>query len=317
MTIILLASPIQTSNGNNQEDYRECLMRCREAEGCSKRFFPLGQSLVNKIFLWDCTSECQYNCMWITEANNLQKKLPTVQYYGKWPFLRLFGMQEPASAILSIGNLGAHLYGYYYIYKEGLEGKASNWFLHEALKLNFVISVNAWLWSSVFHSRDLWWTMWLDYFSAIALLFVGVGFAICRTIRIRDHRRQVFIFFLLALYYTRHLYGMIFVNFNFGWNMKVAMFAALTITFLYIFWSCIHLIAGKRSHSKYALSACLLGLAAASFELFDFSPIGYILDAHACWHAATIPIILLWYIFYRDDARYDLGLTYTRKQTFE
>ena len=30
-------------------------------------------------------------------------------------------------------------------------------------------------------------------------------------------------------------------------------------------------------------------------EVFDFPPILWILDAHALWHAGTVPVSILWY----------------------
>ena len=34
--------------------------------------------------------------------------------------------------------------------------------------------MNAWLWSTVFHTRDVHWTEKLDYFSAAAFVVVGL-----------------------------------------------------------------------------------------------------------------------------------------------
>jgi len=35
---------------------------------------------------------------------------PPMKYHGKWPFLRVLGMQEVASVLFSIANLVVHLY---------------------------------------------------------------------------------------------------------------------------------------------------------------------------------------------------------------
>ena len=43
-------------------------------------------------------------------------------------------------------------------------------------------------------------------------------------------------------------------------------------------------------------------MCAMSLELLDFPPIGRILDAHALWHAATVPIGEMWYNFLIEDA---------------
>lgn len=43
-------------------------------------------------------------------------------------------------------------------------------------------------------------------------------------------------------------------------------------------------------------------MTAMGFELLDFPPIGRILDAHALWHAATVPVTEFWYGFLIEDA---------------
>ena len=39
-----------------------------------------------------------------------RNKKRTPQFFGKWPFIRIFGMQEPAAAIFSMMNLFAHVH---------------------------------------------------------------------------------------------------------------------------------------------------------------------------------------------------------------
>lgn len=246
--------------------------------------------------------------MWLVETKNRAKGENVVQYYGKWPFRRIFGIQELGSSLLSLGNLLAHWYGFNHIYKANLQGRAADWFLHGIIVLNFAVSINAWWWSTIFHARELWWTMYLDYFSAILLLFTGVALSIIRTFSIREHKRQLAVVLPLGVYFIRHVHYMAMVDFSFSWNMKVGITAALTMTLLFAAWSIAHLRVGKRLHCKYALLACAMGLAAATLEVFDFPPLWDVIDAHAIWHGATIPIILLWYYFYTADATYDLGL---------
>jgi len=49
--------------------------------------------------------------------------------------------------------------------------------------------------------------------------------------------------------------------------------------------------------------AVMLGLnLLLTLELGDFPPILWIFDAHAIWHAGTVPLNLLWYSFIIDDA---------------
>lgn len=50
------------------------------------------------------------------------------------------------------------------------------------------------------------------------------------------------------------------------------------------------------------LALVILTLLAMSFELLDFAPIGRLVDAHAVWHACTIPLGLAWWRFLANDA---------------
>lgn len=39
-------------------------------------------------------------------------------------------------------------------------------------------------------------------------------------------------------------------------------------------------------------------------EIYDFPPYRGFVDAHALWHATTIPFTYLWWSFVRDDAEF-------------
>jgi len=71
------------------------------------------------------------------------------QYYGKWPFWRFAGMQEPASVLFSLLNLWGHVKGL----------RAANGLIPETHPMRRyylgwgLVNVNAWIWSAVFHIR--------------------------------------------------------------------------------------------------------------------------------------------------------------------
>lgn len=46
--------------------------------------------------------------MWRTTMAFLNRNWNVPQFYGKWPFIRLFGIQEPASVFFSFLNLFVH-----------------------------------------------------------------------------------------------------------------------------------------------------------------------------------------------------------------
>ena len=58
----------------------------------------------------------------------------------------------------------------------------------------------------------------------------------------------------------------------------------------------------------------LLFIAAAMMEIFDFPPWGGLLDAHAAWHACTVPLGFMWYSFLRADAAYLNEIGQTRRK---
>lgn len=47
-----------------------------------------------------------------------------------------------------------------------------------------------------------------------------------------------------------------------------------------------------------------IGGLAMLLEIYDFPPIYGYLDAHALWHAMTIPLTYIWWSFIRDDAKF-------------
>lgn len=80
--------------------------------------------------------------------------------------------------------------------------------------------------------------------------------------------------------------------------MKVCVAMASVQIILWVIW------AGMARHpSCWKLWFVVFGGAlASSLEIFHFPPYQGILDAHALWHAATAPLIYLWWSSIRDDA---------------
>lgn len=96
---------------------RECSLLCstsasNSTEGSSGSGGQVPLAL--RLWRWDCAADCSYLCMWRVEASRADqsagdgKQLPAWKYFGKWPFARWAGMQEPASVFFSLANLAAH-----------------------------------------------------------------------------------------------------------------------------------------------------------------------------------------------------------------
>ncbi|KAG2229273.1 hypothetical protein INT48_003867 [Thamnidium elegans] len=93
------------STGNDQAPFQHCLDECVQVScpTASLNFWL-------RLFNWNCPEDCRYVCSQQMTDTAQEQGLEIYQYYGKWPFYRLLGMQEPASVFFSIGNGLVHLY---------------------------------------------------------------------------------------------------------------------------------------------------------------------------------------------------------------
>ena len=156
-----------------------------------------------RVMRWDCPDECKYHCMWYAEdywtirgASDLKHGRSsvdhtTMQYFGKWPFVRYWHVQELMSVIFSLGNLAVVVWVFIsynnrstpaYSVKparrhlRGLvddDGQLAE--LHPKIRsmravflFSYGMHITAWFSATCFHMRDLWVTERMDYFSAAA-----------------------------------------------------------------------------------------------------------------------------------------------------
>ena len=136
------------SSGDRSGEFQVCVTQCSVQYRCtsssgSELAFPL------RFTRWTCYDNCKYNCMHSITDKAVQQNQPIQQYYGKWPFWRLAGMQEPASVAFSLLNLYAYTRGAGEVKRRIPDGHPMKFYY---LIWSF-ISMNAWVWSSVFHTR--------------------------------------------------------------------------------------------------------------------------------------------------------------------
>ncbi|CDP13593.1 unnamed protein product [Coffea canephora] len=317
-----LVGVLDASAGDADPLYRDCVREC-ETTGCVReRCFTNCKFLLNgssidgpwymqePLFLhwrqWDCQSDCRYHCMVEREKERAAVNQGPVKYHGKWPFRRLYGFQEPVSVAFSALNLAMHFHGWlsFFIllhYKLPLKQDKQPYYDFTGLwHIYALLSMNSWFWSAVFHSRDVVLTERLDYSSAVALLGYSLILAILRSFNVRDEAGRVMVAAPLLAFITTHILYLNNYKMDYGWNMQVCVVMAVTQLVVWAVW------AGVTHHpSRWKLWIVVVGGGLAMLlEIYDFPPYKGYVDAHALWHATTVPLTFIWWSFIRDDAEF-------------
>ncbi|ESR35442.1 hypothetical protein CICLE_v10005304mg [Citrus x clementina] len=170
-----LLGVLDASAGDADPLYRACVKQCEETGCVGQKCFPHckfssdGASINGPWYMqeplylqwkkWDCLSDCRYNCMVDREIKRDALGHGPVKYHGKWPFIRVYGIQEPASVAFSVLNLAMHFHGWlsFFIllyYKLPLKQTKKAYYEFSPLwHIYGFLSMNSWFWSAVFHSR--------------------------------------------------------------------------------------------------------------------------------------------------------------------
>lgn len=143
--LALLATLAIASSGDRSPEFRNCISTCT-----GNRCHPWATLPVDlRLTRWTCIDDCKYNCMHMLTDNAVQSAKDIQQYYGKWPFWRFMGMQEPASVVFSLWNMWSHIQGARQIHRRvPVAHPMRSYYLVCAY-----VSINAWIWSAVFHTR--------------------------------------------------------------------------------------------------------------------------------------------------------------------
>ncbi|XP_030387202.1 post-GPI attachment to proteins factor 3 [Scaptodrosophila lebanonensis] len=305
--LLILAVAIITcdaSSGDRTQFFHNCRHNC-ERQNCSADGIEIqeqaikyyGQSIFDRLFQWTCADECMYSCMWSTVFAFMERGWPIPQFYGKWPFLRLFGMQEPASVIFSIMNFLVHIKMLRKLRREVRRDSPGFKVAHV-----FTFScLNGWIWSAIFHTRDVPLTELMDYVFAYSIVLSNLYCMVMRMV----HRYSLFIRGVLTLafvsYYINYIAYLSVGKLNYSFNMKVNIATGALATVGWFIWC--RLVRYRRPYYKRILRFYVLFTMAMSLELLDFPPILWIIDAHALWHLATVPIMPLYYDFIIEDCQ--------------
>ncbi|KFO52591.1 Post-GPI attachment to proteins factor 3, partial [Corvus brachyrhynchos] len=213
---------------------------------------------------------------------------------SQWPFSRFLFFQEPASAFASFLNGLASLV-MLLRYRAAVPPAAPTYPTCVAFAW---VSLNAWFWSTVFHTRDTALTEKLDYFCASAVVLHSVYLCCVRTLGLqRPALISIFRAFLL-LFLAGHISYLSLVRFDYGYNL-VANAAAGELGGTGMDWEALELHWELLGASCIQAGECWAVLGATGlcwgYVRGQSKPLLWVLDAHALWHIGTIPLNVLFY----------------------
>nr|PNR45641.1 hypothetical protein PHYPA_015412 [Physcomitrium patens] len=154
-------------------------------------------------------------------------------------------------------------------------------------------------------------TEMLDYSSAVALIGYSLMLAIIRTLNLRAEAPRVMVAAPIIAFITTHILYLNLYKFDYGLNMIVCVVIGVAQLLIWSTWGFI-----SRHPARFKLWGVVFGAAFAMLlEIFDFPPLWGIFDAHAMWHAATLPITYLWWSFIKDDAIFRTEMLVKKSQS--
>ncbi len=286
-----------------------------------------------RVFQWCCRDNCFYECMHENVRERVARNEQTVHYYGKWPFLRIYGIQEIAPMLASLANA---IFYVFYLWER--LGNVNNFPYRRLWRVYGCVWCIAFLLSAVFHTRDAPITEALDYMSAIGGVIFTSFSSLVRIFLPSDNLsvKLVSLFLPIFLVYSYHVFYMNFVFFDYGYHMMCGVVAGLLSTILVCCRvlvkdsrtkefahislrdvsftdKCKTIWKGTKSHVWWAAIAQLSTWPGFLFEVLDFPPIYGILDSHTCWHLWTVYSTMINVQSMRDDEDEWLAVQTTKK----
>ncbi|KAG7194858.1 uncharacterized protein KQ657_003962 [Scheffersomyces spartinae] len=284
------------------------------------------------IFQWTCPQDCHYRCQQLITDETMKNDNHMYQFYGKWPFRRVFGIQEFFLAAFSMGNLLVNYDNLKLIRHNQKRAQVSShpqqldWVgrIYSQFTIALVISILGWLCSTIFHMRDNAVTETLDYFGANGILLANFNaIAILLLKYYRSLKWTRLCQFVCVLAYVFHVASLL-KQWDYQYNMKFGLTVGITSSLLWTW----HTIQTNRIFTKHypvlnnliellpyetkvltlahnkirsrlipwiPLVCNLIVLGGVLLEVFDWHPLGRLVDAHSCWHLITIFPNFIWY----------------------
>ncbi|KAI5967891.1 hypothetical protein CANMA_002659 [Candida margitis] len=359
--VFFFSKTILASPGDDLYAFQDCIYQCEQITCYNNHYYidqyERGQELLdqgydlyyynpNWLFVdmplpwhlrllgWNCQSNCDYQCQRVITAERRKHDEEIYQFHGKWPFQRIWGVQEVSSVLMSLGNLIVNYqFGFKRIYK--IVTDTSLPLLHRKQYYNtlvvVVVTMLAWTASTIFHTRDYPVTEHLDYYLAGATILSTFHALGSRLFSMYKRKNQIYqwTFSILCLsaytYHVQRLYRDWSYTYNMRANITIGLcqnlFYCLIVFKLYSKYYYIeqeskqvnqnHLkyidfkriilpsfyTRSAKLYTLYPLMLCTIVVLGSLLEIFDFPPIFHdLIDAHSLWHLVTIiPPYMGWY----------------------
>lgn len=298
--LLLLLGVAGASQGDREPMYRDCVSQCDRSNctGARGRQWKERQPFYMNLTGWSCHDDCKYDCMWYIVGLYIREGYKVPQFHGKWPFYRFLFFQEPASAFASFLN---GLANFVMLNRYRTLVPPASPMYHTCVAFA-VISLNAWFWSTVFHTRDTALTEKMDYFCASAVILHSIYLCSMRTLGLKHPAFSSAFRAILIILFVCHVAYLSLRGFDYGYNMAANVAFGMVNLCWWLGW-CLR----NKQRQPYLWKCVLVVLllqGLALLELLDFPPLFWVFDAHAMWHISTIPLHVLFYSFLVDDSLY-------------
>lgn len=336
--LLMLARTGRCSNGDRDSQYIDCMIPCYHHCRSHPNFDPFIVYPVQLITL-SCPERCNYYCIEKVTQYRQEQGLPLLKYHGHWPFIRLLGIEEPASVVFSILNIAPHMN---YLLrrlrlcstsrKRGVMERSSCTEMSFWLPWYALVGCNCWIASFVYHSKKTAWATNYDLISALCILVFELFMCLRRTIwgnryigaKVDVDESQIestvrswwsytsigTLFAVMLCCCALRAHYMLRGAVSFSSHMQLCIGIVATSTVVWITWVVGGVISSgtngtvkqHRLGHRWLCLSCQLGMIAASaLEIFDFPPLCGLFDAHSLWHLATVPLGFMWYSFWESD----------------
>lgn len=330
-----LLAAVSASEGDSLPQFKRCLAFCNvlrcggdeRSPGAMEWGLQYSQAQLGALFAhnvplwhrmlgWDCLGNCDYECSRIVSVEREQRGLEPVQFHGKWPFVRVFGIQELFSTLFSMGNFIPNYMGFKLLYSQWRRERDAEYkTLCLAYVIVTVVSMCAWTFSTIFHLKDTWDRERLDYFFAGMTVLSGFHAIVIRFFHLYRTPAKARVFGLVCVgLYVCHVLRLL-SDWSYSYNMQVNVIFGLAQNILWVILSVKQFMQVRHRRWSFSenlkdpsiawtLTPCALVASVVfgmSFELFDFAPLGNLLDAHAMWHFVTIWPTLWWFPYMVKD----------------